>query len=677
MLTDTPSQTPEHNVHPSYRPDIDGLRAVAILSVLVFHAFPSKVKGGFIGVDIFFVISGFLISSIIFRSLQRQDFSFSEFYAHRIRRIFPALIVVLASSFAIGWFTLLPDELKQLGKHMATGAGFIQNFALWREAGYFDSASELKPLMHLWSLAIEEQFYLLYPVLVWAAWRFGWNLLITVSLLGLLSFGANVATIGKDAVGAFFLPQMRFWELVAGGGLAYLLAWHQPRLSACLQASAPRRLAFFPGASLADVLSVIGLLLIVAAVFGINRGKAFPGWWALFPVSGAFLLILSGPQGWANRKLLASRPMVFVGLISYPLYLWHWPLLSFARIGSGELPPVSIRLAAVALSFLLAWLTYRLVERPIRFGTRSALRTLLLCAFLSIAGVVGYFCYRADGLGERFEKLAPEHAEKIGKIAAAWNFREYPTPDASYFDERYRFLAVGEQTGPALLFIGDSHVQQYWHSADAALRRDASGIRRVLFAAQTMPPRIPEEILADTNIRTVVFSYFWAYKYGSAKVDQPMRCCGGGKGGTMGRYDLPLRTEAEMDGFDRDMKAIAESLQKAGKRVFFLLDNPFGAEVDPHAQLTRSIWGDFRAVVPPPLSRASAVDRAEPVRSRILGIAREIGAGVIDPLEYLCDAQNCPVFSGDGELLYKDYDHLSLRASQHHVRYLDPLFVLP
>ena len=181
-----------HNAHPVYRPDIDGLRAIAILSVVIYHAFPTKLRGGFVGVDIFFVISGFLISSIIFRSLQRGDFSFSEFYARRVRRIFPALILVLAASYTVGWFVLLPDEFKQLGKHMAAGAGFVQNIVLNKEAGYFDTASELKPLMHLWSLSIEEQFYLIFPVLIWGAWRLGLNALSVALLLVLLSFGLNL-----------------------------------------------------------------------------------------------------------------------------------------------------------------------------------------------------------------------------------------------------------------------------------------------------------------------------------------------------------------------------------------------------------------------------------------------------------------------------------------------------
>ncbi|MDE2586306.1 MAG: acyltransferase, partial [Betaproteobacteria bacterium] len=363
----------EHNVHPVYRPDIDGLRAVAILSVVVFHAFPTHLRGGFVGVDIFFVISGFLISNIIFRSLQRGDFSFTEFYAHRIKRIFPALILVLATSFALGWFTLLPDEFKQLGKHMAAGAGFVQNFVLWKEAGYFDTASELKPLMHLWSLAIEEQFYLIYPLLIWAAWRVRLNALAVLIGLAALSFGLNVLEIRAEAVKTFFVPQTRYWELLAGAVLAYLQLFRrtQPAVGDDQDASSPVLIGQ-PASSAHrrrvrnNLQSACGLFLILVAVIAIHKGKAFPGWWALAPVTGAFLLILAGPQAWVNRNLLANRLMVFVGVISYPLYLWHWPILSFARIVEAEMPSPEIRGAAVALSFLLAWLTYRLLERPIR-----------------------------------------------------------------------------------------------------------------------------------------------------------------------------------------------------------------------------------------------------------------------------------------------------------------------
>ncbi|MEG0759408.1 MAG: acyltransferase, partial [Raoultibacter sp.] len=186
--------------HPKYRPDIDGLRAVAVLSVVVFHAFPDFIQGGFIGVDVFFVISGFLISTIIFENLEKDTFSFSEFYARRIKRIFPALLFVIVASYVFGWFTLFAEEYKQLGKHIAAGAGFISNFVLWNESGYFDISAEYKPLLHLWSLGIEEQFYIIWPFVLWLAWKKKFNLL-TISITFLvLSFLLNIKGIERDSV---------------------------------------------------------------------------------------------------------------------------------------------------------------------------------------------------------------------------------------------------------------------------------------------------------------------------------------------------------------------------------------------------------------------------------------------------------------------------------------------
>ncbi len=205
----------------SYRPDIDGLRAIAILSVVVFHAFPEALPGGFIGVDIFFVISGFLISSIIFGQLEQGRFSFTDFYVHRIRRIFPALILVLVACFVLGWFSLLPEEYRLLGKHMAAGAGFIQNFVLWRESGNFDVESDMKPLLHLWSLSVEEQFYLVYPLLVWGLWRARMPLRKSLMLLMLASFALNLWWVAEDPVKTFYLPATRVWELLAGAMCAF------------------------------------------------------------------------------------------------------------------------------------------------------------------------------------------------------------------------------------------------------------------------------------------------------------------------------------------------------------------------------------------------------------------------------------------------------------------------
>ena len=207
--------------HPKYRPDIDGLRAIAVLSVVAFHAFPNWIRGGFIGVDVFFVISGYLISTIIFENLDSGTFSFAEFYARRVKRIFPALLLVLTASYAFGWFALFADEYKQLGKHIAAGAGFVSNIVLWNEAGYFDSSAETKPLLHLWSLGIEEQFYVVWPLLLWLAWKQKFDLLTITIIVALVSFFLNINGVKEDTVATFYSPQTRFWELLCGS----LLAW--------------------------------------------------------------------------------------------------------------------------------------------------------------------------------------------------------------------------------------------------------------------------------------------------------------------------------------------------------------------------------------------------------------------------------------------------------------------
>lgn len=190
--------------HPKYRADIDGLRAIAVLSVVIFHAFPTMLPGGFVGVDIFFVISGFLISSIILGSLIENKFSFTQFYTSRIKRIFPALILVLVLSHAFGWFALLSDEYKQLGKHIASGAGFMSNFTLWHESGYFDNTAETKPLLHLWSLGIEEQFYIIWPLTLWIAWKYKTNILTLTLTLATGSLLFNPYHIKQDSTATFF-----------------------------------------------------------------------------------------------------------------------------------------------------------------------------------------------------------------------------------------------------------------------------------------------------------------------------------------------------------------------------------------------------------------------------------------------------------------------------------------
>ena len=312
-----------HLAHPEYRPDIDGLRAVAVLSVVGFHAFPDLVKGGFIGVDIFFVISGFLISTIIFTSLNRNAFSFLEFYGRRIRRIFPALILVLVTCFTLGWFVLFGDEYKQLGNHIAGGAGFVPNLVLWSESGYFDNAANSKPLLHLWSLGIEEQFYIIWPLLLWLAWKKRSSLIAITVTIAVASIAYNIAIYRHDAVADYYSPQTRFWELFAGSVLAYIKL-HSHDFSASLKKwldKWPVQYTKVNSAALCETQSIFGALLVTTGILVITKKYHFPGFWAVLPVFGAVFIISAGKHAWLNRVVLSNRLLVWFGLISFPLYL--------------------------------------------------------------------------------------------------------------------------------------------------------------------------------------------------------------------------------------------------------------------------------------------------------------------------------------------------------------------
>ncbi len=370
-------------VHPKYRPDIDGLRAVAVLSVVGFHAFPNAVKGGFIGVDIFFVISGYLISGIIFSNLERGSFSIIDFYNRRIRRIFPALIVVMAASLIFGWFALFSDEFRELGKQIVAGAGFLANIALFRESGYFDTAAETKPMLHLWSLAVEEQFYIFWPLMLFVVRKYNWSFLSITGALAVLSFAVNLYLLGWRQSAAFYWPISRFWELMIGGLLAYA-ALHRPE--------------FIHKKSNAQ--SIVGVLLLAIGLVLIDKDTPFPGWWTLLPTVGSALLISAGSAAWFNKHVLSNKVMVWVGLISYPLYLWHWPLLSFANIISGNAPSNWLIVCAVVLAFLFAWMTYALLEKKIRFS-RNRYTAVILFASLAIVAVVAGRVYAKGGFPER------------------------------------------------------------------------------------------------------------------------------------------------------------------------------------------------------------------------------------------------------------------------------------
>ena len=423
-----------------YRPDIDGLRAIAVSIVVLFHAFPHLLPGGFVGVDIFFVISGYLISSIILRNIERKQFSVSHFYGARVRRLFPALFVVLVACAAIGWFELLPEEYEELGKQIVGGSGFVSNLVLWAGTGYFDKAASTKPLLHLWSLGIEEQFYLIWPAaLVFVArWRIGALTLTTA--FAVLSFLANVlgihyGRVDHDFTATFYAPYTRFWELMAGALIAQLGTRY----------SLSRSQAHWAG--------LFGLALIAIASLTFASDLYYPGWSGVVPVAGASLIIGAGSQSWANRYL-SCRPMVWIGLISYPLYLWHWPLLVFT---SYVLTPFSDvdRLGSVALSIILAAATFVLIERPIRFGSRRLAQTIVSCVLMVSVACFGAFVWWQNGVPQRLPVMALFDKDLWPDTMAAWKAASCTISSASE-----KSLSCPQKFDPAkktLVLWGDSY----------------------------------------------------------------------------------------------------------------------------------------------------------------------------------------------------------------------------
>jgi peptidoglycan/LPS O-acetylase OafA/YrhL len=358
-----------------YRPDVDGLRAIAVLLVVFYHAFPRFLTGGFIGVDIFFVISGYLITSIIVNNLNNSHFNFTDFYSRRVRRLAPALILVLIFSYAIGLLFLQNDEFKQLKRHIFGGVTFTSNFIFWNEAGYFDNAADAKPLLHLWSLAIEEQFYLVWPFLLYVFFKFKkLNFTFFISLIFTCSFFINLVLAYDNPVAAFFSLQSRFWEFLIGASLAF------PYLNKkYIDSKLPSRFA--------NARSIFGAVLIIIGVYFISNKSLFPGWWALLPSLGTILIISGGPDSYLNKHILTNNKIVYIGLLSYPFYIWHWPLLSFSRIIFSETPPPYVRLGLLGIAFILAAMTYHFIERPVRFHKNSKYISLFLLAVLVVIGV--------------------------------------------------------------------------------------------------------------------------------------------------------------------------------------------------------------------------------------------------------------------------------------------------
>lgn len=433
-----------------YRSEIDGLRAVAVVPVIFFHAGFDIFQGGFVGVDIFFVISGYLITALLIDEFSTDQFSLASFYERRARRILPALFLIVCLSLPFAWHWMSPAQLDGFSKSVVAVVLFVSNFLFFSESGYFDIAAEEKPLLHTWSLAVEEQYYVLFPLLLFLIWPLGQRrVLWTVITLSICSFGLS-EWASRHAISAnFYLAPMRAWELFAGSISAFVIHRH--------------------GIHSSDQFAALGLAAITAAIFLYDSTTPFPGTYALLPVLGTVLIILFAGPGTLVAKILSLRVFVAIGLVSYSAYLWHQPLFAFTRIRMLEPPSSAFMVFLCGLTFLLAWLSWKFVETPFRDRnrvTRGMLVTLgLTCAaFLVVSGL-----FIRSEIKDREQTMLPpnlqwEHlGDKINSIGLPCDWSENVS-----FSEGVTGCIFGDTNASKnLVLLGDSHSQAISYVLDA------------------------------------------------------------------------------------------------------------------------------------------------------------------------------------------------------------------
>ena len=646
---------------PKYRADIDGLRAVAVLSIVLFHLDIEPFTGGFVGVDIFFVISGFLITSIIVRELAAGEFSMARFYERRVRRILPALMVVLAVTMLCGLWILGPEQFRELAGSAAATTVFSSNIFFFLGSGYFDGPSEFKPLLHTWSLAVEEQYYIFFPLLLLLiARRFSSRFAPWLLAISGLSFAACVLMTPSSEAAAFFLLPFRAWELLIGSLLA-------------LQLVAPPS-----DARARNLLSAAGLGMIFYSVFAYSSETPFPGVAAAVPTLGTAMIIQSGSGGASLvNRALGIRPMVFFGLISYSLYLWHWPVVVYAKtLLINE--PNDLELSVVfALILLLSVLSWRFVETPFRdrrrlgprpklFATFAAASLVLMVASLGVRAVEDFPAGGRDALSanaiddpgwkhwKRCEELGEENPQR---------------PELCRFGD--------ESVPPDVLFWGDSHALALASAANlSAKRQQASGWLAVrtgcppLLAVErpgrTSCQAFNEAVLRfageHAEIDTVILAARWAISATGSRYKNET-------GRSVTLVDL------ESPGSAGNVPILATGLERT-LRGLLALDKTIvlvgqvpevGYDV-PTANYSARLTGrNVNETIAP--TRSEYEERTADVNRILAGLADAYPVSLIDPANRLCNADFCAVVE-DGTPLYRDDNHLSLRGCVH----LSPLF---
>ena len=614
-----------------YRPDIDGLRAISIILVVAFHAFPDNVPGGFIGVDVFFVISGYLITLIILNQINEGSFSFLKFFAHRVRRIFPALIFLFITLIVVGWYCLLDDELRMLGKHIAAGAGFISNFIYWNEAGYFDSEANNKPLLQLWSLGIEMQFYIFWPflLLIFCKWRVRLSHIFIA--IGIISFSYNMYQRYHDTSGDFFSPHTRLWELVIGAFIASLL-YETGTLSNLFKKFQSQKL-------LINTSSILGLGFIVFGVYWCSSMKQYPGYLALLPTLGSALIIISGSNSCLNSKVLASRGLVIIGLISYPLYLWHWSLLSLARIINSQEVSVTMRMTIVFLSLLLSIFTYLLIEKPFRNGRDNHFKTYALLFLMIACGLTGFYFSKLETFNSRVASAPTiNYPGDIGhtEIYQYMNKHFYPCEPEVLRPKTIEgepLRCYQSKKGPAdIAIIGDSHAEHLF----IGLAEELSNKNVVYFLRNGIPvvsnadfSDIFNHINVEPSIRKVILTFCFYCR---------------------DRQDLSNK-----------LVETAQMLVTSGKQVYLTDDVPYFTFDPKFCKFQRPLSSERNCS-----EKRLYFDRQyllyKPILNEVMKIDPRIN--VIETSKFFCDESKCKM-EMDGLLLYRDKNHLNINGSKY------------
>jgi len=649
-----------------FRSDINGLRAIAVLAVVLYHFQVAGFTGGFVGVDVFFVISGYLMTRIISNGHESNSFSLFGFYLSRARRIIPALAVVCAALEVVGFFHLSPVDYKELSRQIAAAMTFVSNFLFWNEAGYFDSAAKEKWLLHTWSLSVEWQFYLLYPIYILFVERFltrRSGLALALWIAFGFSFASSIGGTSLRPLAAFYLLPTRAWEMFAGG-LVFIYSGHFNKFSH------PKR----------RILEAAGLALIGVAVALFDERTDWPGYLAAVPVIGtAFVLLAFVPRSIVTSNVVAQ----FLGRTSYSTYLWHWPIVVLFRV--NDIPSTVVALAGgVALSILMGFLSFRLIEQP--FGKKLQQKEVSwqIIAFAASVPIVivAIGIVFLDGLEGRYNG---SNGTKLQQFKAALDDWDYPS-NCGRIDifGRLKLCSLGGRNKETVLFIGDSQIEQWWPWFDQTQNRGAG--HPIIFATYGGCPPLPhvnrftpgfrcskffdaaKRLAGREDISTVVFGAAWtdyfigAYNSKDRKPALYVVSKDGNRVPVVSGDDI-------FKGIFFEFSDFLGRLSASGKRVIVILPIP-GRYEAISKMLYVATWQN-QPLPDLTISESSFRQYSQEIVSTIRAAASAGGAEIIDPVEFLCADDICPVVSESGAPLYRDGAHLRPFAVRERAAFLD------